>query len=146
SARFANLKYQSGFFNPESPKFFQLKECFLLAVHENKHFLAQFRQVFCNNHKSSVDISRLPVKAQIMLIVISLYDLTYSSQNGGSLFIEKICCFESSVSNLLLKYECDSLDDDEGKADQIFSRLVGKLRFVLNFADWCSSHINSKGS
>lgn len=139
SIRFANIKYRTSFFKPESAKFFHLKECFLLAIHENTHFLAQFCKVYCSNHnqKNSCDISRLPVKTQILLIVISLYDLIHSSQNDASMFIEKISRFEASLSKLLLKYE--SFDHE----DQIFSRLVRKLRFVLNFADWCFAHINT---
>ena len=140
SIRFANLKYRVSFFNTESPKFFNLKECFLLAVHENKHFLAQFCKVYCNNHKNPCDISRLPVKTQILLIVISLYDLISSSQNEAALFIERISRFETNLSNLLLKYECENFDKEDG--DQIFFRMVCKLRFVLTFADWCHTHIN----
>lgn len=138
SNRFANLKYRTNFFNAESAHFFKLKECFQLAVCENQHFLAQFRKVYCSQ-KKILDISRLPVKAQIVIIIISLYDLINSNQNDANVFIEKLSRFESSVSKLLLKYECDNLDEEK---DRTFSRVVEKLRFVLNFADWCHTHIN----
>ncbi|KAJ6217183.1 hypothetical protein RDWZM_008340 [Blomia tropicalis] len=140
--RLSNIKYRSKFFYSDSPFFFHLKECFLLAAHENKHFISQFRNVYCRKHVNVVDISRLPVKTQIIITLISLYDLINSNQNDTNQFVENISKFESTVSNLLLRYESEYLDKVE-LDDGIFSAIVEKLRFVLEFIDWCHKHINN---
>ena len=135
ATRKANYKYRSSFIHLKSQYYFDLKECFLLAVYQKKHFINEFLSTYFTN--SQLDISNLPIKGQIIIILLSLYNLVNTNKKDDNFFNERISRFESSLSELFVQYD----SEDNGK-DRIFTFMVDKLKFMFTFSNWCYENIN----
>lgn len=134
--RRSNYRYRSGILCLKSKPYFDLKECFLLAVYQKKHFINEFMNLYFAN--SQIDISNLPVKAQIIVILLSLYNLINTNQKDENFLSERVARFESSLLDLFVQYELESADH----VDKTFDLIVEKFKFVFKFCNWCYEHVN----
>ncbi|KAH9422529.1 Zinc finger FYVE domain-containing protein 26 [Dermatophagoides pteronyssinus] len=125
-------------------RFFNLKQSFLLAVEDRKHFLRTFMDYYYSINLKQLDemTISLSLKSRIILTILSLYHIINNHEDSGRMQ-EKISKIET---NLCSMFEHLNHHQSETNRDEYFIRIVNKLDFVFKFADWCCSSSNSNNN
>nr|XP_046908794.1 uncharacterized protein LOC124490361 [Dermatophagoides farinae] len=132
--------------------FFNLKQCFLLAVEDRKHFLREFidfnyiNQKQCNDENEDDVSLKLPLKSKIILSILSLYQIINNYEDVYRMQ-DQIDKNESNLCSLFnrLNHQYNNLHQEQfrNNKDECFLRIMNKLDFVFKFADWCSLNNNN---